>query len=339
LVVDAGARGCCAERKDAGRREHDQVAATRADARETSLDSTQPIAPAYRGRFAPSPTGPLHFGSLVAAVASYCDARSNGGEWLLRIEDVDQPRSRSGASDAILAALEAHGFVWDGPVVRQSQRTRHYEDAIAVLRRSRQVYDCTCTRKELATAPVGAGGEHVYPGTCRNGAATGRAARALRVAVGSTEIGYEDRLQGWQQQRLDRDVGDFVIKRADGFVAYQLAVVVDDELQGITHVVRGADLLASTPRQIWLQRLLGFRTPSYLHHAVAVDAARQKLSKQSGAAPLPPDAVRTLAAAWRFLGQRASPASIGTIAEFWRWAHAHWDVASLPRAASLPVGN
>jgi glutamyl-Q tRNA(Asp) synthetase len=306
------------------------------DASPASLQSPTAI---YRGRFAPSPTGPLHFGSLVAAIASYCDARAHGGEWLLRIEDVDEARSRAGAIGDILAVLEAYGLQWDGPVVRQSQRARYYEDAIAALVTSGRAYACTCTRRDLATTPIGAGGEHIYPGTCRNGGALGRPARAFRVVVGDAAIGYEDRLQGWQQQRLDLDVGDFVIKRADGFVAYQLAVVVDDELQGITHVVRGADLLASTPRQIWLQRLLGFRTPSYLHHAVAVDAAKQKLSKQSGAAALPPGAVPALTSAWRFLGQRAPAAAIVSVDEFWAWAHAHWDAASLPRTPLLQVEN
>jgi glutamyl-Q tRNA(Asp) synthetase len=291
----------------------------------------------YRGRFAPSPTGLLHFGSLVAALASYCDAASAGGEWLVRIEDVDEPRSRESAATAILSTLQAYGFQWDGEVVRQSARGQLYQAALDRLIANEWAYPCSCTRKELESAPVGAGGERVYPGTCRTGVASGREGRAWRMRVRDEAVGFRDRLQGWQEQRLERDVGDFVVKRADGMFAYQLAVVVDDAQQGITHVVRGADLLASTPRQVWLQRALGLPTPSYLHHAVAMVAAGEKLSKQTGAAPLPTKALPTLLRAWSFLGQREPPEAPASVHEFWSWARAEWSAARLPPVSMLPV--
>jgi glutamyl-Q tRNA(Asp) synthetase len=298
------------------------------------------VAPRYRGRYAPSPTGPLHFGSLVAALASCCDARAAAGQWLLRIEDVDLPRSRPDAESAILAALARYGFAWDGEVVRQSARTELYAEALARLRACGAVYECACTRRELEAAPTVVGGERVYPGTCRDGIPAERAGRpqhAWRVRVGTASIAFRDRLQGPQRQDLGRDVGDFVVRRADGLYAYQLAVVVDDALQGVTHVVRGADLLASTPRQILLQRLLGYASVSYLHVPIAINAAGEKLSKQTHAAPLPGDALPVLCAAWRFLGQplpegSALPASV---AEFWSWAIGAWNPARLPPTAML----
>ena len=306
--------------------------------------SARPAAPRprHRGRFAPSPTGPLHFGSLVAAVASHCDARAAGGQWLLRIEDVDRPRSQPGAEAAILATLERYGFTWDGEVTRQSERGGHYAAALESLRAKGCIYECACSRRELATAAAGPGGERVYPGTCRNGMPADRrdrAARAWRVRVGSARIEFDDRLQGPQLQDLASDVGDFVVRRADGLYAYQLAVVVDDALQDITHVVRGVDLLASTPRQIHLQRLLGYPPLSYLHVPVAIGATGQKLSKQTRAAALPEDPLPALAAAWRLLGQRPPDEAHGPActADFWSWAIAAWDPGLLPRAAVLPA--
>jgi len=290
----------------------------------------------YRGRFAPSPTGPLHFGSLIAAVASFCDARAHGGEWLLRIEDVDAPRTRSGAIGDILTALTEYGFEWDAAVQRQSRRLALYERALDDLRARGISYACACTRKDLEQAPLGAGGERIYPGTCRGGIAAGREPRAWRVRVDAERIGFRDRLQGWQEQDLALEVGDFIIKRADGLFAYQLAVVVDDAEQRITHVVRGADLLASTARQIWLQRKLGLTTPAYLHHPVAIDAHGEKLSKQTRAPPLPRDPLATLLAAWRFLDQPMPPSPPATVAAFWQWAHGAWNARKLPPVAMLP---
>jgi glutamyl-Q tRNA(Asp) synthetase len=306
------------------------------------VNAGAPGAPRHRGRFAPSPTGPLHFGSLVAALASYCDARRAGGEWLLRIEDVDLPRTQPGAERAILDALTRCGFAWDGPVVRQSARTAEYRAAFARLQADGAVYPCACTRRELEAAPLSACGERVYPGTCRGGIAPERGrrhARAWRVAVTAERIAYTDRLQGPQAQDLARDVGDFVVLRSDGLFAYQLAVVVDDALQGITAVVRGADLLASTPRQILLQRMLGYPTPSYLHVPVALDAAGEKLSKQTEAAPLPDDPLPALAAAWRFLEQPPWPGAAppARCADFWAHALAAWDPRRLPPVAMLPA--
>ena len=294
----------------------------------------------YRGRFAPSPTGPLHFGSLVAALASYCDARAVGGQWLLRIEDVDAPRAREGAEGQILAALERYGFAWDGGIARQSDRTPLYAEALARLRAVGHAYACACTRRELEIAPLGIAGERVYPGTCREGIPPSRGARrqrAWRVRVADARFECNDRLQGTQRQALARDVGDFVVKRADGLFAYQLAVVVDDAEQGITDVVRGADLLSSTPRQVMLQMLLGLPTPSYLHVPVAINAAGEKLSKQTRAAALPDSPLPTLLAAWRFLGQEPPADTPGDVAEFWRWAHAAWKVSQLPPVSMLPA--
>jgi glutamyl-Q tRNA(Asp) synthetase len=291
----------------------------------------------YRGRFAPSPSGPLHFGSLVAAMASWCDARASKGDWLVRIEDVDQTRSRPGASDAILATLEAYGFEWDGPVVRQSERAALYAAALDELIRRRTAFACACTRKELEGAAPGKIGERVYPGTCRRGVPAGREGRSWRVAVTDEIVSFHDRLQGVQEQRLARDVGDFVLKRADGLFAYQLAVVVDDGLQGITHIVRGADLLLSTPRQIWLQRQLGYATPAYLHHPIALDARGRKLSKQAGAKALSPHPLSQLREAWTFLDQPEPPSPPESVGEFWRWAHVAWNARRLPPVIMLPA--
>lgn len=255
----------------------------------------------YIGRFAPSPSGPLHFGSLVAALASWLDARAAGGRWLVRIEDLDRPRVHPGAADGILRTLERLGLYWDGEVVFQSKRGALYEQALARLG---DTYLCGCSRREIADSAVGLAtdGAQVYPGTCRAGLPAGRNARALRVRVQGA-ISLADRAQGLLKQDLEREVGDFVLRRADGQFAYQLAVVVDDAAQEITDVVRGADLLDSTPRQIYLQRLLGLATPRYLHVPVAIDARGEKLSKHAGAQPIDRDDLRR---ALRFLGQPES---------------------------------
>jgi glutamyl-Q tRNA(Asp) synthetase len=252
----------------------------------------------YTGRFAPSPTGPLHMGSLVAALASWLDARAVGGRWLVRIEDLDRPRCVPGAADDILRTLERLGLGWDGEVAYQSRRGALYEAALHKL----PTYWCSCTRREIADSSLGLAvdGAPIYPATCRPGAMGAK--RALRVRTSSAEICFDDRVQGRQCQQLERDIGDFVLYRADGMFAYQLAVVVDDSQQNVTEVVRGADLLDSTPRQIYLQRLLGAPTPGYLHVPVAVNAAGEKLSKQTGARPVEPT-TDTLRSALRFLGQ------------------------------------
>jgi glutamyl-Q tRNA(Asp) synthetase len=280
----------------------------------------------YVGRFAPSPTGPLHFGSLVAALASYMEARSANGKWLLRMEDLDKPREQRGAADAILGALDALGLHWDGAVEYQSRRTGLYRDALALL--EAHTYPCGCTRNEIADSALAIDGARVYGGNCRNGLPPGKTARATRIRA-QGEIRFADRVQGPQAQQLESDVGDFVLRRADGQFAYQLAVVVDDAAQGVTDVVRGADLLDSTARQIYLQRLLGHPTPRYLHVPVAVNAAGEKLSKQTGAvavdAARPGDALRR---AFAFLGQAGS----GDLAE---GLH-NWDASRIPSRKVAP---
>jgi len=293
----------------------------------------------YRGRFAPSPTGPLHFGSLIAAVGSYLDARANAGEWLLRMEDLDRPREERGAADAILRILEAYGFEWDGPVIRQSPRGERYAAALAQLQERGYVFPCACTRREISDSAMVSATESVYPGTCRKGVGPGRLARAIRMRVDDAVIGFDDRFQGHFEQDLARDVGDFVVKRADGLFAYQLAVVVDDFEQAVTDVVRGADLLASTPRQILLQRRLGYPTPRYGHLPVAVGRSGEKLSKQTLAAPLEgAEAPVQLRLALAFLGQ-GPPLSIEKedLPAVWKWAHANWRAARVPRQRTLAV--
>jgi glutamyl-Q tRNA(Asp) synthetase len=259
------------------------------------------------GRFAPSPTGPLHLGSLVAAVGSWLFARQAGGRWLVRMEDLDAPRVVPGAAEDILGALRRYALEWDGEVVWQSQRIALYGEALASLRSRGLVYDCACSRAELqraASAPLGV--EAVYPGTCRGGLPAGRVARAVRFRVPPGVIGFDDAIAGRIEEDVAEATGDFVIKRADGPFAYQLAVVVDDAAQGVTQVVRGGDLLSSTARQIVLQRALGLTQPSYAHLPLVTGPDGAKLGKRDGALPLPAlDDARvraTLAAALRLLG-------------------------------------
>lgn len=301
----------------------------------------------YRGRFAPSPTGPLHFGSLVAAVGSRADARARGGEWLVRIEDLDAPRESPGAADAILRTLEALGMWWDGAVMYQSRRADAYRAALARLTSAGLAYPCGCSRKEIADSALRFGDdaatrddpprERIYPGTCRNGLAPGRVPRAIRCRVNDRPIEFEDAVQGVVRQRLAQEVGDFVLLRADCIFAYQLAVVVDDAEQGVTDVVRGADLLESTPRQIQLQRALGFPVPRYCHLPVATDTRGDKLSKQTRAAPIDPGhPVEALARALAFLGH-APPPELGDVAELWAWASRNWNRARIPRVRAARV--
>ena len=249
----------------------------------------------YRGRFAPSPTGPLHFGSLVAAVASYIDALEHEGDWIVRMEDVDLPRCAEGADLDILQTLDRFGLNWDGPVVYQSRRTELYRAALLELQRNGMAYPCACSRRDA--------GDGIYPGTCRTRVPEPGKPVAWRVRTDDVVISFDDRVLGHQQQNLASEVGDFVVLRADGWFAYQLAVVVDDAEQGITDIVRGADLLDSTPRQIWLQRLLGYPLPSYMHIPVVTNDAGEKLSKQTKAEALRPENTREdLVAALKFLG-------------------------------------
>lgn len=295
--------------------------------------------PAYRGRFAPSPTGPLHFGSLVAAVGSYLDAKHHQGTWLIRMEDLDTPRCVPGAADDILRTLEAFGLHSDETLICQGGRTAAYEEALHELQTSGAAYPCCCTRREIADSALHGIDGPVYPGTCRTGIPDGREGRARRVRTDNAAIAFDDVLQGRISQRLESDTGDFVVKRADGLFAYQLAVVVDDAFQHITHIVRGADLLYSTPRQIRLQHLLGLDTPTYMHLPVALNAQGEKLSKQTLAPAVGhDDAVTTLIKALKFLGQQPPEELRGTsVEQVLQWGTANWEPEKLTHCRQHPA--
>ncbi|WP_076592331.1 tRNA glutamyl-Q(34) synthetase GluQRS [Herminiimonas arsenitoxidans] len=282
----------------------------------------------YIGRFAPSPSGPLHAGSLVAAMASYLDAQAHHGQWLVRIEDIDETRTVADATTAIMDALAVFGMQHDGVVVVQSERKNLYQAAFERLRGL--VYPCGCTRREIADSRLGvaADGAAIYPGTCRHGVAPGKTARTWRLRVPDVNevnetIIFDDRWLGPLTQHLATEVGDFILKRADGFWAYQIAVVVDDAEQGVTHIVRGTDLLESTGRQIYLQRMLGLPTPSYMHVPVVLNELGEKLSKQTGAQALDlNNPLSELIRAAHFLELKID--HVQSITEFWQHAIAAW---------------
>ena len=286
--------------------------------------------PAYIGRFAPTPSGYLHFGSLVAALASYLDARAVGGRWLLRMEDLDPPREVPGAQAAILKSLENYGLHWDGELVRQSQRHYAYAALMDELLQRGLAYACTCSRKQLE------GYQGIYPGFCRE-AGHAQDNAAIRLRVPESRYGFVDRVQGQYSQHLGREVGDFVIRRRDGLYAYQLAVVLDDGWQGVTDVVRGADLLDSTPRQLYLQELLGLTQPRYLHVPLIIQPDGHKLGKSYRSPPLPADqATSMLLRALRALGQSLPDGGEQARAEeLLRWASQHWDASRIPRTRTL----
>ncbi|MBV8047515.1 MAG: tRNA glutamyl-Q(34) synthetase GluQRS [Paludibacterium sp.] len=290
----------------------------------------------YRGRFAPSPTGLLHAGSLMTAVGSFLEAKTRGGEWLVRIEDLDTPRMMPGAADEILRTLERFGFAWDGSVEYQSRRHALYRAALDALLRAGRAYGCRCSRREIQAVALHGVDGPVYPGTCRGLGLDAAPGLAWRLSVEEAgEIAFADRLQGAYAQQLPRDIGDFVLLRADGFWAYQLAVVVDDAAQGVTDVVRGADLLVSTPRQIWLQRCLALTTPEYCHLPLLVNAAGEKLSKQTLAPSISADdAAGQLRLALSRLGH-PPPQALGSLSEVWSWAHTHWQLARVPKGPVL----
>ena len=293
----------------------------------------------YRGRFAPSPTGALHFGSLVAAVASFADARAAGGEWLLRIEDLDRPREVPGATAGILNALHALGLHWDGEPLYQHRCTADYDRALVELDARGLLYPCACSRAEVERAGRRGPAGIIYPGTCRRGLPPGRTPRALRLCIPPGALCFTDRIQGPQCQDPAAVLGDPILRRADGIHAYQLAVVVDDARQGISHVVRGADLLVSTPLQCLLQRLLGLPAPAYAHVPLALDAAGRKLSKSLAAAPVDPgDPLPALHRAWAWLGQEPAPAG-ASLAEFWTHALAHWRIERVPAIISACIAT
>jgi len=287
----------------------------------------------YRGRFAPSPTGNPHLGTLIAAVASYLQARVNKGEWLLRIEDVDTTRRVAGADDAMLRTLDKFGFEWDAEVIWQSKRSLVYEQALEQLNAAELVFPCTCSRKLLAQTAVEQSG--IYPGTCRAQKLPFPHEHAIRVHVPNISVGFEDTIFGEYQQSLASECGDFVIKRRDGLFAYQLAVVVDDAEQGVTEIVRGADLLDSTPRQIFLQQCLDYAQPDYLHLPLILDQEGRKLSKSEGAAELnPARPIKSIYAALKHLGQQppAELAQAGII-DIWQWAVENWNIDKMRASA------
>ena len=290
------------------------------------------------GRFAPSPTGPLHFGSLVAALASYLEVKSGKHQadscWLVRMEDLDKPREVNGAADDVLRTLEAFGFAWDGAVMYQSQRLDAYEAALAKLKP--YSYSCICSRREIADSATQGIDGLIYPGTCRNRQTLNKQ-HATRIKVQNKNISFTDAIQGTISQHLARDIGDFILKRADNICAYQLAVVVDDAAQGVNHIVRGADLLHSTPRQIYLQQLLGYIKPSYAHVPIVVNSQGEKLSKQTLAAPIDAkNAAQLLVKALQFLGQSPPQALIkAPTHEIFAWATLHWQMYLVPKVPNL----
>lgn len=279
----------------------------------------------YTGRFAPSPTGQLHFGSLLAAVASFLQARHADGRWLIRMEDIDPPREVPGSAATIIQDLDRLGLRSDRPVLYQGQRTEAYQTAVDTLLRDGKAFACACSRKDLPSSGR-------YPGTCRKGLAKGKAPRTVRLSVDSKPIEFTDLVQGNISENLEAKVGDFVIWRADDLPAYQLAVVIDDEYQGITEVVRGADLLDSTARQIHLQRCLGLSTPFYAHIPLAMHSDGRKLGKRYGSDPVVSvSAAQAVTLALKFLGQSPPPGM--DLEDLWRWAIAHWCLAAVPPTA------
>lgn len=286
----------------------------------------------YKGRFAPSPTGPVHFGTLIAAVGSYLQAKKNQGEWLMRMEDVDTTRKVDGADTDILQSLEAFGFEWDGEIIYQSRQTDYYAQALEQLISESMVFPCTCSRKKLAET-----NSDIYPGFCRSAHLPVKSEHALRVLADNINIEFDDAVMGKQRQNIEQQCGDFVIRRRDNLFAYQLAVVVDDALQNVTEVVRGADLLDSTARQIYLQQRLHYPTPDYCHLPLAVDASGYKISKSAGAAKVSlKNREISLIAALNFLGQQA-PAELvkSNLDDIWMWAIANWNIKQVPSLKNI----
>ncbi len=285
----------------------------------------------YTGRFAPSPTGPLHFGSIIAALASYLRSRSLGGKWLLRIDDIDTPRNQPGAANSIMHTLEALGLWWDGEVVFQSHRVELYKEILNDLDKRQLLYPCSCSRSEIKGRP--------YPGTCRNGITRKRKNNALRIRTDSRQIHFNDLIQGEVEQCIEKDVGDFILKRTDGLIAYHLATVIDDHLQGVTEVMRGTDLLDSTPRQIFLQQVLGYEHPQYFHHAVAINPSGTKISKQNHAPGIDiSNGAQALFEALVFLGQEPDPSlTEGACGDIVSWALQHWRLDTLPQENRIVI--
>lgn len=293
----------------------------------------------YIGRFAPSPSGPLHFGSLATAMGSYLQARSQNGQWLLRIEDIDPPREVSGAGDAIIRSLENLGFEWDQSITWQHNNLKRYAEALQQLQTQGLLFACACSRKQLAN--TAASDSHLrpyppgpYPGTCR-ARSLSFTERSIRIRV-QGDIHFHDAVQGHVSESLAEQIGDFIVKRRDGLFAYQLAVVIDDADQGITEVVRGADLLDNTARQIFLQRALNAPTPDYCHLPIALDKNGKKLCKHTHAEPIDTlPSLDALLSAWHFLGQASDTSNShrqtpDSVKDFWPWAIANWSLTNVP---------
>lgn len=293
--------------------------------------------PHYRGRFAPSPSGLLHMGSLVTATGSYLQAKSQQGEWLVRIDDIDPPREQSGASEHILNTLEAFGFEWDGDVLYQHQNQQHYQEAVMQLLKKKLAYSCSCSRAQIMKLNPRKDGKIIYPGTCRTGARANFAEQSIRLRCDENVIEFFDVLQGKQRFNLEKSQGDFIIQRRDGYFSYHLASGIDDAEQGITEVVRGADLLECTPCQLHVQNKLQLASPQYCHLPIIVNPDGQKLSKQSHAEAIHPDnAVSLLYNALILLGQ-SPPADIMDASrdELWQWAIRHWQIKDVPADSAL----
>ncbi|MCF6235663.1 MAG: tRNA glutamyl-Q(34) synthetase GluQRS [Gammaproteobacteria bacterium] len=291
----------------------------------------------YIGRFAPSPTGPLHFGSLIAAVGSYLQARCNKGLWHIRIEDIDPPREVPGSASSILFTLEKYGFQWDGSVLYQSQRGDYYQAALDSLLENQQAYRCTCSRKMIQKIALQGREGLIYPGTCRHAEKKTDKQCAIRIRCHNRATVFDDAVQGRISQHLETEAGDYVIYRSDGYWAYQLAVTIDDAAQKISEVVRGSDLLYSTPRQIHLQQQLNYPTPNYLHLPIAINQQGKKLSKQTRAPALSVDnPLPTLIKVLQFLNQ-SPPETLqdATLHEFWLWAIQHWQPDIIPKQQSI----
>ena len=285
----------------------------------------------YIGRFAPSPTGPLHFGSLIAAVASYVDAKSKNGIWVLRMEDLDPPREPPGTADLILDQLSTLGIRWDGEVLYQSSRISAYREILKKLSKEELCYPCSCTRLQIKA--MGS----VYNGSCRNRTIPLHKKFAIRVKTFNDLIGFNDKIHGHHQQNVRKEVGDFIVLRKDNLFAYQLAVVVDDSYQKITDVIRGYDLIDSTPRQIHLQKVLGFKTPKYAHIPIVLDGKGHKLSKQNFATPIEPkNGNKLIFQSLKYLGQNPPPSiDRASTNEQLEWAISNWDIHAIPKLANI----
>lgn len=292
----------------------------------------------YRGRFAPSPTGPLHFGSVVAALASYLDARHHQGEWLVRIDDLDTLRERPGSATQILSTLEQFGMYWDDEVVYQSQHRQLYQQALEELHAAGLIYGCNCSRKQVAANAIAGIEGFIYPGSCRDRNISQTTSHSLRLRTNNLAIRFDDRIQGASTQQIESEIGDFIVRRGDGIFAYQLAVAVDDHEQGVTDIVRGEDLLLSTPRQIYLQQLLKMHRPAYAHLPLVTNTDGSKLSKSSDAWPVDiKHPVKTLNQALDFLGQQQVRA--GSVKEFWPQAIRQWDIEAVKGVMNRETGS